>query len=246
MRKFLIWIGICASFWSCNHSFALYDVEDSAVKLTQAYTEQDQKIEAAIQPYRAELAATMNEVVVVSSGNLVKAKPSSPLGNLLADATKAMASDLLAEDIDIGIMNYGGIRVPSISAGNVTIGNVYELMPFDNYLVVLRLKGSELQHLFDAIAAGGGWPIAGAKFTISEGRATQIMLKGSSLDLDREYSVAISDYLANGGDHLDMLKGIAQESTNILLRDAFMAYFRKLHEQGKQLPLDNEIRISNE
>jgi hypothetical protein len=72
------------------------------------------------------------------------------------------------------------------------------------------------------------------------------MINGAALELEKEYSVAISDYLANGGDHLNMLKGLEQTNTNVLLRDAFMDYFRRVHEYGDELQVNDEIRISNE
>ncbi|MFT5072028.1 MAG: 2',3'-cyclic-nucleotide 2'-phosphodiesterase (5'-nucleotidase family) [Chitinophagales bacterium] len=246
MRALLLFSMISAGLVACNRSFTIYDFEDTQQKFTDSYTGQDMGIEEEILPYRTELEASMNKLIVLAHGDLPKAQPSSPLGNLLADATREMASTYISEDINIGIMNYGGIRVPSISKGNVSIGNVYEVMPFDNYLVVMRLKGSKLKEVFDAIAGGGGWPVSGVSFTIKNGKASQVMINGAALELEKEYSVAISDYLANGGDHLNMLKGLEQTNTNVLLRDAFMDYFRRVHEYGDELQVNDEIRISNE
>lgn len=246
MRYFYIYICIAFSLSACNRSFTVYDIEGEHQKFTPAYTDKLPEIETAIAPYRMELEASMNETVVIASGDLPKAQPSSPLGNLLADATKEMASTLLNKDIEVGIMNYGGIRVPSISQGNVSIGNVYEVMPFDNYLVVLNLNGEQLSEVCHTIAAKGGWPVAGLRFKIDEGRAKNILINGKAIDSQMRYTVAISDYLANGGDNLSMLKGLPQVNTNVLLRDAFMDYFRRINDDGDQLPVNNEIRVSHE
>jgi len=246
VRNFFVYISLSFSLISCNRSFTFYDVEDKQQKFTAEYLEQDHSIENKIIPYRTQLEESMSELVVVASANLAKAKPSSPLGNLLADATKEMASTLLGQDIDAGIMNYGGIRVPSISKGEVTLGNVYELMPFDNYLVVINLSGDQLTEVCHAIAAGGGWPVSGLKFKITNGTASQISVNSKPLNLEQEYSVAISDYLANGGDHLDMLRGLPQINTNTLLRDAFLDYFKRIHDNGDVLQLNNETRVSDE
>jgi 2',3'-cyclic-nucleotide 2'-phosphodiesterase (5'-nucleotidase family) len=119
-------------------------------------------------------------------------------------------------------------------------------MPFDNYLVVINLSGYQLTEVCHAIAAGGGWPVSGLKFKITNGLPYQIVINDTPLDLEQQYSVAISDYLANGGDHLDMLRGLPQINTNTLLRDAFLAYFRQIQDNGEALQLNNEMRISYE
>ena len=246
MRNIFVYISLSFSLISCNRSFIFYDVEGKQQKFTAEYLGQDHSIENKITPYRTQLEESMSELVVTASADLPKAKPSSPLGNLLADATKKMAATLLARNIDVGIMNYGGIRVPSISEGAVTLGNVYELMPFDNYLVVINLSGYQLTEVCHAIAAGGGWPVSGLKFKITNGLPYQIVINDTPLDFEQQYSVAISDYLANGGDHLDMLRGLPQINTNTLLRDAFLTYFRQIQDNGEALQLNNEMRISYE
>ena len=154
-----------------------------------------------------------------------------------------MASEYTHSSIDIGIINYGGIRVPSLTKGPVTIGNVYELMPFDNYLVVLSLTGKQVQSMLDAIAASGGWPVAGVTFTIKDNTADDVQINGKRLHSESTYHIAISDYLANGGDNMDMLKGLPQENTNVLLRDAFKAYFVDFSNHDQALPYINEMRI---
>lgn len=231
---------------ACNTSYHVTTVDDSQQKFDANFTQQDAAIEKEIEPYRAELEASMNEVVVFCENDLIKAKPSSPLGNLLADATLAMAVEYTKSPVDAAIMNYGGIRVPSISKGAVTLGNVYEIMPFDNYLVTLELEGSILNEVLQKIASGGGWPVSGIQFIIKEGNAVAIKINGAPLDLNKTYTVAISDYLANGGDNLEMLKGLPQQNTNVLLRDAFIDYFREVSERGALLEANLENRIVNE
>ena len=133
--------------------------------------------------------------------------------------------------------------MPSLTKGPVTIGNVYELMPFDNYLVVLSLTGKQVQSMLDAIAASGGWPVAGVTFTIKDNTADDVQINGKRLHNESTYRIAISDYLSNGGDNMKMLKGLPQENTNVLLRDAFKAYFEDFSNNDQALPYINEMRI---
>ena len=87
---------------------------------------------------------------------------------------------------------------------------------------------------------------AGVQFKINNGKAVDIKVKGVELDLSKVYVVAISDYLANGGDNLEMLKELPQYNTNVLLRDAFIEYFRSVQALGQLLDANNENRIVNE
>jgi 2',3'-cyclic-nucleotide 2'-phosphodiesterase (5'-nucleotidase family) len=245
VKKYFILFSILL-FSSCHTGYFITAVVDSQQKFDTSYTLQDAVIEQEILPYRTALEASMDDVLVVCAKNLVKAKPESPLGNLLANATLSMAKQYTGKPVDLSIMNYGGIRVPSISAGNVTLGNAYELMPFDNFLVTLELSGTKLNEVLQKIAAGGGWPVAGIQFKINNGKAVDIKVKGIELDLSKVYVVAISDYLANGGDNLEMLKELPQYNTNVLLRDAFIEYFRSVQALGQLLDANNENRIVNE
>lgn len=243
MKKYSYIFVVLLLLSACSKAYLIYDVEMNQLPIHADYPNKDEEIESIISPYRDDLANTMDKVIARVEIDLFKDKPSSSLGNLLADATLAMASEYTRSSIDIGIINYGGIRVPSLTKGPVTIGNVYELMPFDNYLVVLSLTGKQVQSMFDAIAAKGGWPVAGVTFTIKDHAAYEVQINGNSLHSDSTYRIAISDYLANGGDNMEMLKGLPQENTNVLLRDAFKAYFEDFSNHDQALPYINEMRI---
>lgn len=242
MKKVHIYILTIILFASCNNTYQINSIVDSQQKFTVDYEKEDALIEHNIQPYRENLENSMNTIIAKASKNMNKAQPESTLGNLLADATFAMGAKYSNKKIDAAIINYGGIRVPSINKGNVTLGNVYEIMPFDNYLVVLEISGKTLQDVCNIIAAKGGWPISGISFKIVGAKASDIKINGENLNETLLYTIAISDYLAGGGDNLAMLKDIAFENTNILLRDAFIEYFKI--EQNLNAELEN--RISNE
>lgn len=243
MKKYSYIFVVLLLLSACSKAYLIYDVETNQLPIHADYPNKDEEIESIISPYRDDLASTMDKVIARVEIDLFKDKPSSSLGNLLADATLAMASEYTRSFIDIGIINYGGIRVPSLTKGPVTIGNVYELMPFDNYLVVLSLTGKQVQSMLDAIAASGGWPVAGVTFTIKDNTADDVQINGKRLHSESTYRIAISDYLANGGDNMDMLKGLPQENTNVLLRDAFKAYFEDFSNHDQALPYINEMRI---
>ena len=119
----------------------------------------------------------------------------------------------------------GGIRQPQLPAGNVTIGNIFELMPFDNMIVLLALDGKTTKQFLDIMAASGGLPVSGVRYEINNETANNITFNGVPFNENKTYTLAISDYLANGGDKLELLKKFKQQSTAKLIRDAFIEYF---------------------
>ncbi|MFN8309749.1 MAG: 5'-nucleotidase C-terminal domain-containing protein [Chitinophagales bacterium] len=206
----------------------------------------DAHIDSVIMPYRESLRKEMDEVVVESEAVFTKKQPESSLGNLLADIELKKAIDYTHAPVDFAIINYGGIRLPQLPQGNITVGKVYELMPFDNMLVVVELDGKSTALLFERMAEAGGVPLAGARFTVIDGKIKDITIGGQPFDESRTYRVALSDYLANGGDQLDFLKGKTQVASNKLLRDAFIEGFREIKNRGEKIKpqLDGRVRIA--
>jgi 2',3'-cyclic-nucleotide 2'-phosphodiesterase (5'-nucleotidase family) len=176
---------------------------------------------------------------------LDKKQPEGTLGNVLADAMLAMAKDNYKTNVDLAIMNAGGIRLPSIAAGNITRGKIYELSPFDNVLVLLKVKGEVLQQLVDVAALKGGWPCAGISYQMKNKKAVNIVIGGTPLNVDATYTIALVDYIANGGDNCDMLRNIPQQNNGYLFRDAVIQYFSKMQQQGKQINGSLENRVTN-
>jgi 2',3'-cyclic-nucleotide 2'-phosphodiesterase (5'-nucleotidase family) len=189
----------------------------------------------------------MDQVIAVAAEDLYKTQPESSLGNLLAQIVFEAATDKLATPPDFSIQNYGGIRVPMLAAGDITRGRVYELMPFDNYIVVMHLEGSIVLRLINHMASKGGWPVHGLTYVISDGEATEIEIGGQPFQSRRMYSVALPDYVANGGDYCDFLVGQPRQETGILVRDAILLYMYEASSQGRPIgsKTDGRVRYAN-
>src|SRR5690606_33834419 len=132
--------------------------------------------------------------------------PEGALGNFAADAMRTVAAEALGEPVDIAVTNNGGLRVP-IPEGPITVGALFELMPFENALVLLTLSGTQVDSLAGQIARIGGEPVAGLTFTIEEPsrRAVDVRVNGEPVDPGRLYRVVTSDYLADIGGGLPVL-----------------------------------------
>ena len=100
-------------------------------------------------------------------------------------------------------MNHGGIRLNQLPEGNITTGRIYELMPFDNILIIQKVKGNVLQEFLDLIASHGGWPVAGLTMQIRNKKAIEVLVGGKTIDPEQVYTIVNSDYVANGGGDAD-------------------------------------------
>jgi 2',3'-cyclic-nucleotide 2'-phosphodiesterase (5'-nucleotidase family) len=248
VRKFLLSITIAAALlWTAcspKHTYRIAELRTSNVKIDADINQADSGLYFMLVPYRDSLNKTMNKVIAQAANTLTKDKPESTLGNLLADATATMAAHYSGMTVDAAFINYGGIRVPSLSEGPVTVGHVYEIMPFDNYLVILPLKGSLLKEFITAVSRSGGWPLSGMSFSINkDGLPENIMIRGKNCDDNTIYNVAMSDYIANGGDNMHMLKDAEQFNTGVLLRDAFLHFFTEKGNKGEFIDASIEGRI---
>jgi 2',3'-cyclic-nucleotide 2'-phosphodiesterase (5'-nucleotidase family) len=229
---------------SCNQSFfpsstvsQLYNVVDSLPQDTEALN--------LIAPYRDSLLQSMNKIIGEASVDMPKGKPESLLGNFFCDALLQQSKLYFNHPAEICIMNYGGLRLPAIGAGKITVGKIYELMPFDNFLVIVKVKGDILQQLLNQIAKDGGWPLSGISMKIINGAATDVLVQNEQLQSDKTYSLLISDYMAEGGDKLEMLKNISYENSGVFVRDALIGFIINEDLSGRKIEPKISGRIQN-
>ena len=153
----------------------------------------------------------------------------------------------LGAQVDISIVNLGGLRT-DIPAGNITVGKVFELMPFENELVILWLKGDKLSELIQYFATAGGEGVSGIRMEISNGKAVNVSVNGNAIDPEKIYSIATSDYLAGGNDKMFQLAQYEKrQNTGIKLRDILLDYIKNETTKGNKIQskLDGRVLINN-
>lgn len=209
-----------------QHTYRLYTVTGSSSA--------DTGLTRMLQPYKRIVDSQMNVVIGNADSTLTKDQPECTLGNFVADAIyeKAKTTD---PAVDAAIYNYGGLRVPYISAGTITVGKIYELAPFDNTLTIIAIPGSILQQLCNHMAAWKGWPASHISYIIKDNTATAILINNQPIDPNKTYKIAANDYLAKGGDNCSLLVPLENSNTNIMLRDILITYIQQLAKQGKPL-----------
>jgi 2',3'-cyclic-nucleotide 2'-phosphodiesterase (5'-nucleotidase family) len=191
---------------------------------------QDRAMEALLAPYRATLQREIAVVIGTAEARIVEAEPEGPLGNLVADAMLAAAEPRSKGPVHMALANDGGLRVP-LREGPVTVGDVYEVMPFENMLTVLELSGRDVARLAEQVARTRGEPIAGWSFEMSTDPVVvrDLRVRGRPLDPRRTYRIVVPDYLANGGGYWDVLwDPVDREDLEVLLRDAIIDHVTEL------------------
>lgn len=232
---------------SCQSHYYLVGQQNNRLTVDAAVST-DSSTVRWLAPYREGLDRSMNETLLTLTERLEKRAPESALDDLLADALLVQAAQRYGKTIDVSHLNYGGIR-NGLPSGAVTTGNVFEVMPFDNQLVVLTMSGTDLMQFLNHFAAhDDALVIGGARVSIqNKAIHTVALTNGRTVVPDQLYTVAMSDYVANGGGGADFLKAVARrDNVNYLIRDALIDYFRQQGKAGKPLTPQLDGRITLE
>jgi 2',3'-cyclic-nucleotide 2'-phosphodiesterase (5'-nucleotidase family) len=185
--------------------------------------EPDPDIAAIIAPFQAEAGTKLQEVVGDTTGELASSSVAeSPLGNLVADAMRR------AGKTQIAIQNPGGIRA-RIASGPITWGEVFDVLPFQNTLVTMKLSGAQLKRVLDTrLLVVSGLRIRMKLQAPSGQRLVSAALSdGTPLEDARTYTVTTNDFLLAGGDGVsEFSRGSETKDTGVSLRDVFIEYLR--------------------
>ena len=242
-QNLFVLLGITFLLNACQKSLQVIRFEESTIEVHIDSTTGNtlSLLDSLLLPYQGFLLDSMAQPIAQVQEDLLKADANGKLGILMSKAMINRAENLLDQKVDCAFMNLGGIRVPVLKAGPLALGRVYELMPFDNYLVVLEIPGDSLQKVLDVIALKGGWPAYGISYKIDDEGARDVKIDGMPIDSKQLYKVALSDYIANGGDKMTILKQFEQKNTGLGLRDAFIEYFIMIHQSGQAIMPDLHI-----
>lgn len=208
-------------------------------------TVEDTDIVAIYNPYKLQMQAEMNRVIGFSEVPLTKEKaPETLMGNFFTQAL-LNASALVNNKADIAFATKGGIR-NEMKAGDITVESVFEVMPFENQLTVVELNGLQIQELATFIAATGGQPVTGLTLSIRDKKPIDIQVQGKNIENDKIYKVVTYDYLANGGDNLDLFThALKRTDYPQKVRESLMDYISGFTKNGQKInmQLDGRVKI---
>lgn len=237
------------SFSSCaEKKLNIRSVEGKQIPVTETLSTTTY-IEQFMVPYRQHIDADLNTVLAYAPENIDKKGTwQTKIGNLQSSITLAAADKVFMlreqKHVDLCLLNNGGIR-RIINKGNVTTRTAFELMPFENNLVVVALQGEQILEMINYIVKEKKpHPLAGLTFTIDKDDvAKNISVQNQPLDFQKTYYVATNDYLFNGGDSMTFFKkAIAMYDLNYKVRNVWIDYFKEIDT----LPVLTDIRIIKE
>lgn len=147
------------------------------------------------------------------------------------------ACEVMAEKTgaQIAIQNGGGLR-RTLEKGDITMGDMYEIMPFDNYLVVMDLPGEDIKKAIDhglinpnvTDGAFSGLIVEYDSSKEFENRITKITLSdGAPLDMKKTYRVVVNDFMFTGGDNYNFKNATNVDETYVPVRDVFVETIKK-------------------
>lgn len=214
LRK-LILIFAGAGLWACS-SHLVVNGNTNKEPVAQAIVS-DSSMVSFIKPYKDSLDKRMNEVLAQAEVDFIVQRPASNLMNWVANAlyTNQTKTVRLSQPV-VCLLNTGGIR-SSIGKGNVTLGDIYKVMPFDNTVVWVELPIEVLPEIETYLLKSGGEPMA--NLSLKEGKLSIL----SSPENPTHFWVITSDYLMNGGDKMTFFtKRTNVNETGKLLRDVLI------------------------
>jgi len=232
MRPLIFSIILLGLTSSCiNTSQHLSEIEGKQINITDSLSP-DAKINAYIKPYKEHIDKQMDSVLAYSPRALSKkdTEYNTAIGNMVADAVMEYANPIFNGrtkfNIDAVLLNFGGIR-STLPEGDITMREAYNIMPFENRVIVLELSGKKVNELFDYLKHGTAHPINGLQLVLNEnGDIDKASIHGAPVDTKETYFIATNDYLQNGGDHMDFFKNpVSILDLDYKVRNILIDYF---------------------
>lgn len=232
--KYIKFSALILVFFSCHQTTTNKEANYQRISIDNSL-EPNPAIEDFLQPYKKHLDASMAEILCYSENAHTKTEGAlnTALGNMMADAVFEMTAPLLKkrqnETLDLVLLNHGGIRA-ALPKGPIKTETAFRIMPFENQVVVVQMKGSAILEMIDYLKiARRAHPTSGMTLHITKkGILKKLLIQGKALSLNNVYNVATSDYLLNGGDRMDFFKkNNAVYDIDYKIRNILIDYFKE-------------------
>lgn len=189
--------------------------------------------------------APVKEYLGYAEKDMIKRYPESELSNMIVDCVMAETEKVTGRKVDIGLMNFGGIRV-DLHKGDIIMDDMMSMLPFGNKLCYVGLKGSDVRYMLDKMAASRVQVLGGVSLKVEDHKITELLVGGEPLDDERIYGLATCDFLLNGGDDINAARNAVELIiTEDVVLDAVLVYVRSLTAEGKPISysLDGRVQI---
>jgi 5'-nucleotidase len=250
MKKIIILFLTVLLIISCkNEPQHLMKIEGKLLPITEEISS-NEAIENFIKPYKTKVEGEMNKVLSYTPTNLLRTdgELESSLGNLMADLCYERANAVFKsrtnQNIDFAMFNYGGIRA-GISKGEITTQNAFNLMPFENSLVVVELTANKVNELVTyLIAENRAHPLSKQLNLVITPSGYDLKINNKPLDNSKNYFVLTSDYLQSGGDNMNFfINPVNIYKLDYKVRNAIIDYFSE--KDTIKVELDGRFKHQN-
>ncbi|WP_304144712.1 5'-nucleotidase C-terminal domain-containing protein [Mesoflavibacter zeaxanthinifaciens] len=234
-KKSFVLLALICLFFSCKQEYHLNKIEGKQIPVSDSIA-LDTEIDNFIKPFRDNLEKDMSKVLSFASKTYHKKDGdfNTAIGNLMAhivlEEGNTIFNQRTGKNIDMVLLNHGGIRAP-INKGNITTETAFQVMPFENSIVVVALKGQQIDSLVYYLSkAKKAHPIEGLKLTLDKNyNIVEALINKEKIDSNKTYYVATNDYLYNGGDNMKFFKTNDTVYTlDYKIRNAMIDYFKKV------------------
>ncbi|HKK88017.1 MAG TPA: 5'-nucleotidase C-terminal domain-containing protein [Saprospiraceae bacterium] len=246
-QKFLLLLLSFILLFSCGRKLQIQSVEAENIEVNsdvpKVQDEETRQLNEKIKPYRDSLDNSMNEVLAVASVSMELRRPESLLGNFVADLMVEEFEEATGREVDLAVTNYFGLRIAVLDSGVITRRDVYELMPFDNTLVLATVDSAELKELFKHSLSSGGWPVSKDVQIIQEGTDVTVLIGGRSIRSGESYHILVNDYMASGGSDCTFMLDWDKKEYPFLLRDLIIEHLQEEQAAGNTIHPELSSRI---
>ncbi len=234
LKKLSIFFGLVFVFSACKENrYATAEILGKRIPIDKTI-KADIAIEKFITPYKKHLNKTLDSSLVYNPKTIDKTqgKLNTAIGNLMADIVIQQAGPVFqnrsGNRIDMVLLNHGGIRA-GLDKGQLSTRDAYALMPFENEIVVAELSGKKIQEMLRYLEkAKTAHPVSGIQIEMDNNyKVIKATINKKPIDINKNYFVATSDYLQQGGDNMSFfIDPVNLYQTNYKLRNAIIDYFK--------------------
>ena len=247
LKRVLVYLMFALLVTSCGYQGKpqIAEIEVELIEVVPREGMHDNPMHNYIEFYKS-VKDEMMGVVIGNSASLMKVEqPEGLLNNLIADVLLDFANTI--QPTDFALTNIGGIR-RDLYEGPITVSDIYEILPFDNTLVILGFTGKQIQQIADIIAQKGGASTSGISFEIDDDEADDVLINGVPLDENKIYYLVTNDYLSYGNDYFTPLgESISRLNLPDKMRDVMIRYVISQTEKNQPVrsSLKNEIYVED-
>jgi 2',3'-cyclic-nucleotide 2'-phosphodiesterase (5'-nucleotidase family) len=187
--------------------------------------------------------ADVKVVVGYSPKEMHSHAPESALSNWFVDELMRFASEKTGKQVDFGVANFGGIRV-DMPEGEILADDIISMFPFHNNVCYLELKGVDIRHLLEQMAATKVQAIGGVRCVIKDHKLVSATIGGQPIDDAKVYGVATISFLLDGGDNLSIAKNaVSLQIFPEYILDVMLPYVKSLTAAGKPVEYQADGRV---